>query len=32
MRYEIRQKFFCVGDDFTIKDEHGQDVYIPLAV
>lgn len=28
MRYEIRQKFFCVGDDFTIKDEHGRDVYL----
>jgi len=25
MRYVMKQKFFCWGDDFTIKDESGQD-------
>lgn len=27
MRYMMRQKLFCWGDDFTIKDEAGQDAY-----
>jgi uncharacterized protein YxjI len=28
MRYEIRQKLLCVGDDFIIKDEKGRDAYL----
>ncbi len=28
MRYQIRQKIFSFGDNFTIKDESGQDNYI----
>jgi uncharacterized protein YxjI len=28
MRYQMRQKFFAVGDDFVIKDEDGTDVYL----
>ena len=27
MRYLMRQKIFALGDDFTIKDESGRDVY-----
>jgi uncharacterized protein YxjI len=27
MRYLMRQKIFSFGDDFTIKDETGRDVY-----
>ena len=27
MRYVMKQKLFCWGDDFTIKDEQGQDVF-----
>jgi uncharacterized protein YxjI len=27
MRYLMRQKLFCWGDDFTIQDESGQDVF-----
>jgi len=27
MRYVMKQKLFCWGDDFTIKDEHGNDVF-----
>jgi uncharacterized protein YxjI len=27
MRYLMRQKIFALGDDFTIKDETGRDVY-----
>jgi len=27
MRYVMKQKLFCWGDDFTIKNEAGQDVY-----
>jgi len=27
MRYLMKQKLFCWGDDFTIKNEAGQDVY-----
>jgi len=28
MRYVMRQKVFCLGDDYTIKDESGQDRFI----
>ncbi|WP_066826383.1 LURP-one-related/scramblase family protein [Clostridium tepidiprofundi] len=28
MRYQIREKIFSFGDDFTIKDEFGNDVFI----
>ena len=28
MRYQMRQKFFAFGDDFMIKDQHGDDVYL----
>ncbi|HVU62331.1 MAG TPA: LURP-one-related family protein [Phycisphaerales bacterium] len=28
MRYVMRQKVFCFGDDYTIKDERGVDRYI----
>ena len=27
MRYVMKQKFFCLGDDFCIKDEQGRDVF-----
>ncbi|OYP28274.1 LURP-one-related/scramblase family protein [Rhodopirellula sp. MGV] len=27
MRYQMRQKIFSFGDDFTIKDSDGNDVY-----
>ena len=27
MRFQIRQKIFSFGDNFTIKDENGQDYY-----
>ena len=27
MRYLMKQKLFCFGDDFTIKDEAGRDVF-----
>ncbi|KAA5542090.1 hypothetical protein FYK55_14875 [Roseiconus nitratireducens] len=27
MRYVMNQKFFSLGDDFTIKDDGGQDCY-----
>jgi uncharacterized protein YxjI len=27
MRYLMKQKLFCFGDDFTIKDEAGNDVF-----
>ena len=27
MRYMMKQKLFCWGDDFTIKNEQGQDVF-----
>ena len=27
MRYLLRQNFFSFGDDFTIKDEEGQEVF-----
>jgi uncharacterized protein YxjI len=27
MRYLMKQKMFCFGDDFTIKDDQGQDVF-----
>jgi uncharacterized protein YxjI len=27
MRYVMRQKLFCFGDDFTIKNEAGDDVF-----
>ena len=26
-RYQIREKFFSIGDNFKIKDESGQDVF-----
>lgn len=26
MRYVLKQRFWALGDDFSIKDEHGQDV------
>ncbi len=28
MRYMMKQKFWSLGNDFTIKDEHGQDVLL----
>jgi uncharacterized protein YxjI len=28
MRYQLRQKLFAVGDDFTVQDETGADRYI----
>jgi uncharacterized protein YxjI len=27
MRYVMRQKIFCLGDDFAIKDEHGREAF-----
>lgn len=27
MRYVLRQKVFCLGDDFTIRDQSGEDRY-----
>ena len=27
MRYVMKEKLFALGDDFTIQNEHGQDVY-----
>jgi uncharacterized protein YxjI len=27
MRYAVRQRFFSIGDSFSIKDEMGNDVY-----
>jgi uncharacterized protein YxjI len=27
MRYVLRQKVFCLGDDYTIRDENGKDCY-----
>lgn len=27
MRYQVRQKIFTIGDNFTIKDENGVDIY-----
>ena len=27
MRYVMKEKLFAFGDDFTIQDEHGNDVY-----
>ncbi len=27
MRYLMRQKLFCFGDDFVIKDDQGQDLF-----
>jgi uncharacterized protein YxjI len=27
MRYQMRQKIFSFGDDYTIKNEHGEDLY-----
>lgn len=27
MRYVMKQKLFCWGDDFAIKNEHGEDVF-----
>ncbi len=27
MRFVMRQKIFAFGDDFTIQDEHGNDLY-----
>ena len=27
MRYQLRQKFFAFGDDFTIKDAEGNDIF-----
>lgn len=27
MRYQIHEKLIALGDDFTIKDEHGRDVF-----
>jgi uncharacterized protein YxjI len=26
-RYQLRQKLLCFGDDFTIKDDQGREVY-----
>ncbi len=26
-RFQLREKIFALGDDFTIKDERGEDVY-----
>ncbi|RYD71262.1 MAG: hypothetical protein EOP84_25195, partial [Verrucomicrobiaceae bacterium] len=28
MRYVLRQKMFSFGDDFTIQDETGRDVFL----
>ena len=28
MRYQMRQKFFALGDDFTVRDESGTDRFI----
>ena len=28
MRYAMKQKFFCLGDDFRILDEDGRDAYL----
>ncbi|MEO7931576.1 MAG: LURP-one-related family protein [Chthoniobacterales bacterium] len=28
MRYLMTQKLFCLGDDFTIRNEAGEDVYL----
>ena len=28
MRYIMRQKMFCLGDDFQIKDETGRDTFV----
>ena len=28
MRYVMRQKILALGDDFTIRDEEGRDVYV----
>lgn len=27
MRYQMSQKLFCFGNDFTIKDEHGDGAF-----
>ncbi len=27
MRYQLREKLLAIGDDYTIKDEQGRDVY-----
>jgi uncharacterized protein YxjI len=27
MRYLMKQKLFCLGDDFTIKNDRGEDVF-----
>jgi uncharacterized protein YxjI len=27
MRYLLKQKLFCLGDDFTIKNDQGEDVF-----
>lgn len=27
MRYVMKEKLFAFGDDFTIQNEHGQDVF-----
>ena len=27
MRYVMKEKLFCWGDDFTIKTEYGQDAF-----
>jgi uncharacterized protein YxjI len=27
MRYLMKQKLFCLGDDFTIKNDQGEDVF-----
>lgn len=27
MRFLMKQKFWCLGDDFKIRDEHGKDCY-----
>jgi uncharacterized protein YxjI len=28
MRYLMKQKLFCLGDDFTIKNDRGEDVFV----
>ena len=28
MRYQMKQKVFCLGDDFTIRDEAGHDAFL----
>jgi uncharacterized protein YxjI len=28
MRYQIKEKLLCLGDDFRIKDENGRDVFL----